>query len=247
MKIKKYIKKTLPANFIKKFRKIILGYGAETYYFSQSGEEGILRGIFYKKLEDNENGFYVDVGAFHPTKFSNTYFFYLNGWNGINIDANPGSMKLFNKIRCRDINLNLAVANNKTILTYYIIENKPEMNTFSKEFLKKFGIYKLITNEIKIETYTLKEIFQKYLLKEKTIDFLNVDVEGLDLEVLKSNDWKLYRPKVVVVEVNFKYFDELTNNEIFILLKNNGYLFHARTILRGSVSNIFFIDNKQIL
>ena len=59
--------------------------------YSQQGEDMILKSLF----QDHQSGFYVDVGAHHPSRFSNTYFFYLRGWRGINIDAMPGSMAAF--------------------------------------------------------------------------------------------------------------------------------------------------------
>ena len=69
--------------------------------YSQNGEDLILN----RFLENKKNGFYIDIGAHHPIRFSNTYLFYKKGWRGINIDAMPGSMDLFNKIRSRDINI----------------------------------------------------------------------------------------------------------------------------------------------
>lgn len=85
----------------------------------------ILRRIF----ENVENGFYVDVGAHHPKRFSNTFYFYKKGWSGINIDAMPGSMSLFNKIRPRDINIEAAVSNEKEEVIFYIF-NEVALNTF---------------------------------------------------------------------------------------------------------------------
>lgn len=76
-------------------------YGFSTRSYSQEGEDMILRRIFGSQT----SGFYIDVGAHHPKRFSNTYFFYKKGWAGINIDAMPGSMKAFQKVRYRDIEI----------------------------------------------------------------------------------------------------------------------------------------------
>jgi len=99
--LKKLLKIILPKTLKNKFIEInnnyFDGYALKSY--SQEGEDMILRRLFEKQL----TGFYVDVGAHHPKRFSNTYFFYKQGWHGINIDAMPGSMKLFEKIRPRDI------------------------------------------------------------------------------------------------------------------------------------------------
>ncbi|MFA7355121.1 MAG: SAM-dependent methyltransferase, partial [Sulfurimonadaceae bacterium] len=101
--LKKLIKSLLPKSLKEKIVDVknnyFDGYALKSY--SQEGEDMILRRLF----EQQPNGFYVDVGAHHPKRFSNTYFFYKKGWRGINIDAMPNSMELFNKIRPRDINI----------------------------------------------------------------------------------------------------------------------------------------------
>ena len=89
------------------------GYSKKSY--SQEGEDMILQRLFEKQ----KTGFYVDVGAHHPRRFSNTYFFYKKGWCGINIDAMPNSMKRFNRSRPRDINIEKAISENEKILKYY--------------------------------------------------------------------------------------------------------------------------------
>jgi len=110
--------------------------------FSQEGEDLILGRVF----EGKSDGFYVDVGAHHPTLYSNTYYFYLRGWRGINIDAMPGSMTAFKAGRPRDINLEIAVAENPGKLTYHIF-NYPALNTFDPALAKERhgkDIYKII-------------------------------------------------------------------------------------------------------
>jgi hypothetical protein len=92
-----------------------------------------------------KKGFYVDVGAHHPLRFSNTYLFYKKGWRGINIDATPGSMKLFNKIRPEDTNIESPVSNTHRKMSYYIFD-EPALNSFSSKLSKKG----LITQSIKL-------------------------------------------------------------------------------------------------
>ncbi len=157
----------------------------------------ILRHIFGP---DKLDGFYVDVGAYHPINSSNTYFFYLQGWRGINIDARPGSMTQFNTLRPRDTNLELGVSNRKGELPFYIVEGGPSINSFSRDFLAEVGMLDHVRQEIKVPVWTLTDILDKYLPAGQSIDFLTVDVEGFDLNVLRSNDWSKYRPRLVVVE-----------------------------------------------
>ena len=93
--------------------------------YGQDGEDLILNRL----LDGQMQGFYVDVGAHHPIRFSNTYLFYERGWTGINIDAMPGSMKKFRKLRPRDINVECGVASSSGKLTFHRF-NEPALNTF---------------------------------------------------------------------------------------------------------------------
>lgn len=164
--------------------------------FSQNGEDIILRNFISKK-----NGFYIDVGANHPFRFSNTYYFYLLGWKGINIEPNPEMIKKLNKYRKRDINIETGINDKKSSLTYYYF-NDPALNTFSKDranSLIKEATYKNI-GEKKIRVNTLKNVLDQYLPKNQEVDFISIDVESFDLNVLKSNDWQKYSPKFVLVE-----------------------------------------------
>ncbi len=171
-------------------------YSALSY--SQEGEDMILRRIFEKK----KKGFYVDVGAHHPRRFSNTFYFYQKGWRGINIDAMPGSMKLFEQLRPKDINLELAISDTKATLLYYMF-NEPALNTFSAEDAKSIGeesgIYTIVAQK-EIETCPLVSVLDAYLPPDYSIDFLSIDVEGFDMNVARSNDWDKYRPKIVLLE-----------------------------------------------
>ncbi|PXV64121.1 FkbM family methyltransferase [Dysgonomonas alginatilytica] len=188
--------------------------------FSQVGEDMVLSRFFEKKL----TGFYVDIGAHHPIRFSNTYKFYLQGWRGINVDAMPGSMIPFQQIRPLDINLEFAISGSSQNLTYYIF-NEPALNTFSKEEAdKKNGLrqYRIIDTRV-IKTKTLKEVLDSYLPVGMTIDFMSIDVEGLDFAVLKSNDWNKYKPSIVIVESLEGNLDEIDKNEIYLFLKEKGY------------------------
>ena len=221
--MKKILKKILP-NKIKHWLSNIKHLHItkyRDYYWSQEGEDIILRRIF----ENKRSGFYVDIGAHHPYRFSNTYYFYRIGWRGINIDANPQSIELFNKYRKRDMNLNLAIGLNKRIMKYYMF-NEPALNTFDEYLAKErnnFNNYKII-NTKEVEVYPLKDILDKFLPKGQEIDFMSIDVEGLDFEVIKSNDWNKYRPRVLLVEILPAHkVEELMENEIYKYLKEIGY------------------------
>jgi FkbM family methyltransferase len=143
----------------------------------------------------------VDVGAHHPRKYSNTQYFYERGWRGINIDAMPGSMDLFRTERPRDINLEMAVAEKEGELTFYQFYT-PELNGFDKDLALARGSVPgcQITGTSQVITRPLAKILSEHLAVGASIDFMSVDVEGLDLEVLRSNDWNKFRPLLVLVE-----------------------------------------------
>ena len=209
-----------------------------TKSFSQEGEDLLLKRIF----EHKKNGFYIDVGAHHPFRFSNTYLFYKKGWKGINLDAMPNSMKIFEKYRPRDINLEIPVGKDGEKLVYYIF-NEPALNTFDKnriEAIVSKSVYTLI-REMEIQIRSLKSILDEYLPKGQNIDFMSIDVEGLDFEVLKSNDWKKYRPEILLVESlgGGGGIDDFIKSEIYLFLQDQDYQLFAKTF------NTFFLKNKR--
>jgi FkbM family methyltransferase len=195
--------------------------------YSQEGEDLIIDKLLgYKK-----NGFFVDIGAHHPLRFSNTAIFYKRGWKGINIDAMPDSMVEFNKLRKLDINLETAISNEEETKLFYIF-NEPALNTLNKEeALSKDGKngYKILQT-IEVKTVKLKTVFNQYIGNNE-IDFISIDTEGNDLNVLKSNDWKKYKPKLILVEeLKNKQFHDLINSELVTFLKEHNYSIVAKTI-----------------
>lgn len=164
--------------------------------YGQDGEDLILDRL----LERQAQGFYVDVGAHHPMRFSNTYMFYKRGWRGINIDAMPGSMKKFERVRPRDINIECGVGGSAGMLMYYRF-NESALNTFdaAEAQLKNKPPYHLL-DIVEVTVERLDALLERHLPAGQEIDFLSVDVEGKDEEVLRSNDWSRYRPRFILAE-----------------------------------------------
>jgi FkbM family methyltransferase len=195
-------------------------------YYSQEGEEIILRRFFKFK----NKGFFVDIGAHHPLRFSNTYQLYKLGWRGINIDATPGSMTEFKHYRKEDINIEAGISDTNETLYFYCF-NEPALNTFDEIKAKQIASseqYNLIKKQ-EIKTVQLSEILNNYINSDQEIDFFTIDAEGFDLKVLKSNDWNKYKPNVIVVESSFIDITSLSADEIFIYLDNLGYKPFAKT------------------
>ncbi len=195
--------------------------------FSQEGEDVLLDRVF----ENKPTGFYVDVGAHHPTRFSNTYSSYLRGWNGINIDPRPGMATEFADLRPRDINLEFGIGTSAGMLDYYMF-NEPALNTFDRAVAdQRNGLrsYRLVDTK-KVPVRPLAEVLKSYLPPSQKIDFLTVDVEGLDLEVLKSNDWSAFQPRLVLAEDPSAISMELAINcPLTLYMAGLGYEFFAKT------------------
>lgn len=238
-----FSRKILPESFKSVLRRIKLtfldGYSYKSY--SQDGADKILMNYFLKV----QDGFYIDIGAHHPERFSMTQVFYKKGWSGINIDAMPGSMKEFCQKRIRDINLEIAIAKEEGELTFYV-SNEPALNSLdsshktieianSKKYSKTFQI----VDEIKVKTRKLENVLEDFLPPDRKISFLSVDVEGLDLEVLQSNNWDRFRPQCIVVECLDKTLDKIFYDPLYVYLTHREYSLIAKTL-----DNLIFEDIK---
>lgn len=213
MKIIKIIKKILNCpDFLK-----------SNLSFAQEGEDLILLDL----LNNPTSGFYVDVGAFDPVRFSNTKIFYDRGWRGINIEPTLDKIKKFNKKRPNDINISCGIAKNQEERVFYRL-NEPALNTFNKDNVKKYEAagYKLIDQKL-LPIKPLQMILDD--CKVGKISFMSIDVEGLEMEVLASNNWTKYRPKVVLVEVHEK-LEDILESEIFKFMKSQNYSLVAKTV-----------------
>jgi len=257
MKLYSFLVRLMPARIKKKIKRALinllerhevgnyLGKYANVAY-SQEGEDRILYSVF--GILNKKNGFYVDVGAHHPKRFSNTYLFYLQGWRGINIDANADAIPLFQEARPKDINISMGVGKKAEKLTFYIF-NDPALNTFDAILAQSVvnnSPYKIIEERM-VEVMPLSQILDIYLPKGQGIDFLSIDVEGKDLDVLRSNDWSRYIPVCILVECHSGfdrkegfYFDEVLTSEITQYLQSQGYSVFAKTI-----NTIFFIFKRR--
>lgn len=224
-------------NLLRELQQIFLFRGLYRCSYAQEGEDLILDRLF----DQQKSGFFVDVGAHHPMRFSNTYYFYTQGWRGVNIEPNPDSLSLFKKYRPKDINVNCGIAKTRATLSYYMF-NEPALNTFDFEVCNSRITdtpYQHIKT-IDINVAPLSEVLANFCPKDRKIDFLTIDVEGLDLEVLKSNDWERYRPSWVLVEqLNLANVESL-NFEIQVYMKSLNYELFAKTF------NTLFYKDKAI-
>ena len=165
-----------------------------------------------------KNGFYVDAGCYHPLHLNNTYLLYKRSWNGINIDISEFSIKLFNYLRPNDVNINSAVSNMEKEISFYYQKKLSQLSTIKKAISNERMQGNI--KEKKIKSLKLNSILNQSKFKNRQIDFLNIDVEGADFEVLKSLDFTIYEPKIICIEIMEKNIFE---SEIYNFLKDLNY------------------------
>ncbi len=194
-------------------------------HFGQSAEDAILLRLFKGKTE----GFYVDVGAFHPRKYSNTYVLHrFFRWSGINIDASAEAIGLFEQERPDDINVHTAVGKGTNEVTYWKFRH-PARNTISDDNVQR----QLRRNDTRVigketvHTRPLADVLAEHVAEDTVIDLLNIDVEGVDFEALVSNDWGRYRPRVITIEDYAVKTVGLESSEIHRFLSEKGYKFSS--------------------
>ncbi len=177
--------------FIKVF---IKSFTHKKISYSFGGIDSLVLNIF----KNQKKGFYLDIGCGHPIKNNNTYLLNKKGWNGINIDLDKENIELFNIYRKTDYNIATAISDKEGETDLYFYHNKSALNTINKEnadFQKA-----KVSSVKKIKTQTINKILENSPYKDKKIDFLSVDVEGSEFDILKDFDFNKYSPKVIVVE-----------------------------------------------
>ena len=190
--------------------------------YSQFGEDKILNEIIKK---DHTDGFYVDVGCFHPKKHSNTYLLYKRGWSGINIDVEKDKLNVFNLARKRDHNTLVAISTNNQKKTVYRF-GKFSVNTKTSRNTKvKFN--DAVKDTYVIDSMSLDDVIKNSRFKRRKIDLLNIDIEGNDFDALKSLDISKYIPKIIIIESHFIKINNIIKSDIYLYLTRKGYFLRS--------------------
>ena len=194
--------------------------------YSMDGEDIFILNYFKNK----NNGFYIDVGCYHPLHRNNTFLLHKNGWSGINIDIHQFSIDLFNYLRPDDVNLNCAVSNSNGVTKMFYQKKLSQLSTIDEKQAKIAFQGNIKTSEIKC--FTLNAILEKLKFNDKKIDLLDIDVEGADLKVLKGFSLEKFKPELICVEIHEK---EIKDSEIYEYLSNFSY----ELVWSGVFSHIF--------
>ena len=194
-------------------------------HYGEFGEDILVNRI----LKNLETGKYVDVGCYHPYKGSLTAQLYKKGWKGINIDLSKSSIDLFNLVRKEDINLNLAVSDFNGQTSYF--ENSPinQQNSLIKNNDNQ--------KKIEIDCKNLNLILEEN--KFEKFEYLNIDVEGSEQNVINGINLSKYRPMLITIENNNLHINDYIESETYKILIKNNYTFISKT----GVTN-FFLKNE---
>ena len=192
--------------------------------YSMLGEDLIVDKFFKNK----KKGIYVDVGCYHPIDGNNTYLLFRKGWSGVNIDLNKLSIDLFKRARKNDCNLNVAISNKSKNIKYYYRKKINMLNTINKKFAK--SSFRKGFKIGSIQSQLLNTILDESKFKNKKIDFLNLDIEGNEINALESLDLRKYSPKLICIEIHNNNLgrntkDFLKKNTIYKFLNKKGYIY----------------------
>tara|TARA_B110001452_G_scaffold137589_1_gene114361 strand:- start:48 stop:779 length:732 start_codon:yes stop_codon:yes gene_type:complete len=224
-------------NFIKKFpifKRLYFFYNIyiRNYKFYFSGSQFNEDKKILKLFNKNFKGSYLDVGCYHPTRVNNTLRMFRGGWSGMNIDLNELTIDLFNYARPNDINICSAVSNKSTKKKLYFLGQLDPKNTLDSNHKKWLNKHFNISNkDIKtkiIRTRKLGDILDEN--KFYNIDFMNIDIEGHEIEVLKSLNFKKFKIKVICIEIlSYDVFTSKRKKLLISYLKKNKYTLKAKS------------------
>jgi|TARA_B110000263_G_scaffold17975_1_gene14356 FkbM family methyltransferase len=181
-------------------------------------------------FKDKKNGFYVDVGCYHPIHRNNTQLLHKQNWSGINVDTSQFSIDLFNYLRPNDLNYNCAVSNKNKIIKLFYQKELSQLSTTESDQAKI--VFQGNIKEKNVEAFTLDEILSRGRYRDTKIDFLDIDVEGADLKVLEGLSFDKFKPELICVEIHDK---KVKQSKIYDFLSNKSY----KLIWSGVFSHFF--------
>jgi len=195
--------------------------------WSHWGEDQIIDFVFAGHVEA---GRYLDIGCYHPDLYSNTRLLHMKGWTGVNVDPNSFMIEEFNRVRPADTNINGAVGPENGTVEFHLFHDWASSNTTSGSFAEAISTAQntAIARTTTVPMFTLDTIMERYFT-DAPPDFMNIDVEDVDIQAIQSNDWQKYRPKVVAVE-DFEFSVRHSPSPITDFMFQSGYTLFSRAV-----------------
>lgn len=208
--------------------------------YSQSGEDMIIDILFkYFKIRKPS---YLDIGAHDPTKFNNTYYFYKKGCTGVNIEPDPVLFEKFPARRRRDINLNVGVAAKQGSMDFYVFPGGT-LSTCCKETAKRYADHVgQAEKTLKIDVVNVNDVIKENF-KTKP-NFVSLDVEGLEMEILKSFDFQNCRPEAFCIET-VTYGECVKTTDAIEYMESVGYMVYADTFINTIFTEKNLWENSE--
>ena len=186
--------------------------------FGQEAEDLFVGRLF----PEDHIGFYLDIGAYHPVRFSNTYNLYKRGWRGINVEPFREGIEQFKRYRPDDVNVQTLINLTGEESVYYMFE-EPALNTLDqnrKAHLEENTNYRAIGEET-IPAMTIMALAEAYIAPEQTVDVMNLDIENMEHDVLSTINFDRLKPRVILVENRF--FETEEKQRLDSILLPQGY------------------------
>lgn len=229
---------------LRKFARAVFSGGIKGH-FGQWAEDVLVRKLFPVNKVD---GVYLDIGSYHPFIHSNTAYLWMKGWRGYNIDANPSTIHLFEKIRPQDVNIWTAIIPHADYEggVHEVLLMLPGVSDSSSGIAAAGTVNNLVGNERgfskskKVPATSVKALIESKQIAN--VDYLNIDIEGCDEIILTEIDFKVIKPSVVTIEDYSEKFSLLISSKITKLMELNNYSLMGRA---GPTSIFQKIQNKN--
>lgn len=209
--------------------------------FSQCGEDLIVDFVLRETLHIKQPS-YLDIGAYHPSLLSNTYHFYKLGGRGVCVEPDPILCAAIKQTRPRDICLNAGVGLTATDTADFYVMSVGTLNTFSRQEAERYQSYgtSKIEKVIPVPLLTVNQIIKKHF--DSAPNFVSIDVEGWDAQIVSTFDFSRFRPQLFCIETLTYTSDksEKKIDEIIDLMLAKDYFVFADTYI-----NTIFVDKSS--
>ncbi|HEY3380589.1 MAG TPA: FkbM family methyltransferase [Vicinamibacterales bacterium] len=209
--------------------------------FAQMGEDIVLFHLLRDWMKV-PSPLYLDIGAADPVESSNTYLLYCTGGRGVLVEPNPDYVVKLRRVRPEDIVVQAGIGiTDANAADYYVMRGQPTLNTFSPaqvEMYRRSGHPDIVEKVVKMPLIAVNHVIAQCL--GKAPDLLSIDVEGLDLDILRTLDFVAFKPGAVIAETIMMGGGAADNTEIGVFLKSKGYVVRG-----GSLYNTIFADPSR--